>query len=136
MSEKLFGYINSTELYACSDAQPSDAYLRKQFISGYSASDVDNTSNTNEQLKVWALFNLVFYYTITTRCNHVYCPPCVWRRFNESNQSNTSNEINIAYNACTEPLHICDLRAGLNAAIAVLYNSAEVQCNNLAVQKI
>ena len=105
MSEELFGFVNSSELYAWSDAQPSDAYLKKQFKSGYSASDFENTSNTNEQLKLCVLCNLVPYYPISTRCGHVYCPPCVWREFNESNQSNTSSDIKIACNACTEPLH-------------------------------
>ena len=58
------------------------------------------------------------------------CLPCVWREFNESNQSNTSSDIKITCNTCNEPLHICDLRAGLNEEIAVLYNSAEVACKN------
>ena len=55
MSEELMGYVNSSELYAWSDAQPSNAYLKKQFKSGYSASDVVNTSMSNEQLNVCAL---------------------------------------------------------------------------------
>ena len=46
MSEELFGYVNSSELYAWSEAQPSDVFLKKQFKSGYSASDVGNTSNS------------------------------------------------------------------------------------------
>ena len=135
MSEELFGYLNSSELYAWTEAQPSDAYMKNQFKSGYSASDVENTSNTKEQLKLCALCNLVPYYPISTRCGHVYCPPCVWREFNESNQSNTSSDIKITCNACNEPLHICDLRAGLNEAIAVLYNLAEVACKNLGCSR-
>ena len=131
MSEELFGYVNSSELYAWSDAQASDSYLRTQFKSGYSASDVKLTSNSNEQLKLCVLCNLVPYYLISTRCGHVYCPNCVWREFNESNQSNSSNDIKIACFACTEPLHICDLRAGRNESITVLYNLAEVACKNL-----
>ena len=77
MSEKLFGYVNSSEPYAWSDAQPSDAYLKKQFKSRYSASDVENTSNSKDQIKLCALCNLVPYYPISTRCGDMYCPPCV-----------------------------------------------------------
>ena len=135
MSEELFGYVNSSELYAWSEAQPSNTYLKKQFKSGYSASNVENTSNTNEPLKLCVLCNLVPYYPISTRCGHVYCPSCVWREFNESNQSNTSSDIKIACIACNEQLHIGDLRAGLNEAISVLYNSSEVPCTNSGCAK-
>ena len=128
MSEELF--VKSSELYAWSETQPSDIYLKKQFKSGYSASDVQNTINTKEKIKLCALCNLVPYYPISTHWGHVYFPPCVWREFNESNQSNTSNDIKIACIACNEPLHVYDLRAGLNEAIAVLYNFAEVACKN------
>ena len=130
MSEELFGYVNSSKVYVWSEVQPSTMYLMKQFKSGYSASEVVNASETNEQLQLCALCNLVPYYPISIRCGHVYFPPCVWREFNESNQSNTSSDIKIACTACTEPLHICDLSAVLNEDIAVLYNSAEVACTN------
>ena len=96
MSEELFGYVNSSELYGWSEAQPSDTYLKKQFKSGYSSSAVENTNNSKEQIKLCALCNLVPYYPISTRCGHVYCPPCVWREFNESYQSNTRSDIKIA----------------------------------------
>ena len=135
MSEELFGYVNSSELYAWSEAQKSDSYLKKQFKSGYGASDVENTSNSKEHIKLYALCNLVPYYPISTRCGHVYCPPCVWCEFNESNKSNTSSDIKIACYACNEPLHICDLRVGLNEAIAVHYNTAEVACKNLGCSR-
>ena len=78
---------------------------------------------------------MVPYDPISTRFGHVYCPPCVWREFNESNQSNISSDIKITCNTCNEPLHICDLRAGLNEAIAVFYNSAEVACKNSGCSK-
>ena len=127
MSEELFGYVNSSKVYVWSKAQPSTMYLMKQFKSGYSVSEVVNAT---EQLQLCTLCNLVPYYPISTRCGHVYCPPCVWREFNESNQSQSSSDIKIACAACAKPLHVCYLRAKLNEPIAEQYNSAEVACTN------
>ena len=115
---------------ALCEVQPSDTYLKKQLKPIYSESDVENTSKTNEQIKLCALCNLILYYPINTKCGHVYCVPCVQREFNKSNQLNTSSNLKIACNACIELLHVCDLRAGLIEAIAVLYNSVEVPCKN------